>query len=104
VLEQHGLAVEADLCRLDQPHKLLELVRVCRWQFRAAGVVELTEYQSVAFRERAKSHLHIEIRRRPDYAPRFWKKAKSAGGNPVRFDEDVGPAHFPCIPDVCGDS
>jgi hypothetical protein len=71
VLEQHGLSVEIYLRAPDDPHKLLELVRVRRWQLRAAGVVKLAEYQSVTFRQRAKSHLHIEIRCRPDYAPRF---------------------------------
>lgn len=93
VLEQHGLAVEVDLSRLDQPHKLLKLVPVRLRQFRGAGVVELTQYESVAFRERAKAHLNIEIRRGPDYPPRFRKKAKSTGGNLVRSDEDFDPAH-----------
>lgn len=99
VLEQHGLTVEVDLDCPDQPDELLELVGVRRGQLRTAGVVRLAEYQGVPLRKWAESHLHIEIRCRPDHAPRFRKEAKSTAGNPVRSDEDVGPAHFLFFPD-----
>ena len=94
VLEQRALTVEVDLGCPDQPDELLELISVSRGQLRTAGVVRLAEYQGVPLRERTESHLHIEIRCRPDHAPRFRKEAESTAGNPVRSDEDVGPAHF----------
>jgi hypothetical protein len=93
VLEQRALTVEVDLGCPDQPDELLELISVSRGQLRTAGVVRLAEYQGVPLRERTESHLHIEIRCRPDHAPRFRKEAESTAGNPVRSDEDVGPAH-----------
>lgn len=54
VLEQHGTTIEVDLGRPDHPDKLIELIPVCHWQLRAARIVVLAEYQSVALRERTE--------------------------------------------------
>lgn len=63
MLEQRGLPVEVDLGGPHQPDELLELIGVGRGELRTAGIVRLAEYQGVPLRERAESHLHIEIRR-----------------------------------------
>ena len=103
VLEKHRPAVEVDLCCPDQPDKFFELVRKRHWQICATGIVGLAEYQGIALREWAKSHLHIEIRCRPDYPPGLRKKAKSTTDDSVGCDGEVSPAHCPGISHACGD-